>query len=75
MTICVLSSAAKSDIIVKVYDGDTVTTSSGEKIRLACIDAPEIKTNKHEQYFFFSSAYFEFIRKFLKNFTLRLNIK
>ncbi len=47
LTICLLSSSAKSDIIVKVYDGDTLTTSSGEKIRLACIEAPEIKTNKH----------------------------
>ena len=25
------------------YDGDTCTTKSGEKIRLACIDAPELK--------------------------------
>tara|TARA_Y200000002_G_C22530281_1_gene599412 strand:+ start:328 stop:768 length:441 start_codon:yes stop_codon:yes gene_type:complete len=25
------------------YDGDTCTTENGEKIRLACIDAPEIR--------------------------------
>ncbi len=25
------------------YDGDTCTTSTGEKIRLACIDTPELK--------------------------------
>ena len=25
------------------YDGDTCTTKSGEKIRLACIDTPELK--------------------------------
>ena len=25
------------------YDGDTCTTTSGEKIRLACIDTPEIR--------------------------------
>lgn len=25
------------------YDGDTCRTSNGEKIRLACIDAPELK--------------------------------
>ena len=25
------------------YDGDTCTTSTGEKIRLACIDTPEIR--------------------------------
>ena len=28
------------------YDGDTCTTKSGEKIRLACIDAPELKVKK-----------------------------
>ena len=25
------------------YDGDTCTTTTGEKIRLACIDTPELK--------------------------------
>jgi len=29
-------------LIQSCYDGDTCTTSSGEKIRLACIDTPEI---------------------------------
>ena len=28
------------------YDGDTCTTINGEKIRLACIDAPELKGRK-----------------------------
>ena len=28
--------------IKECYDGDTCTTKNGEKIRLACIDAPEI---------------------------------
>ena len=32
--------------IIRCYDGDTCTTSEGEKIRLACIDAPEIKGNR-----------------------------
>ena len=27
----------------KCYDGDTCTTLKGEKIRLACIDTPELK--------------------------------
>ena len=38
-----------SVIIEKCYDGDTCTTKNGEKIRLACIDAPEItgKNNEH----------------------------
>ena len=29
--------------IKKCYDGDTCTSLSGEKIRLACIDSPEIR--------------------------------
>ena len=33
--------------IKNCYDGDTCTTESGEKIRLACIDAPEIKGKMH----------------------------
>lgn len=33
----------KADTVKSVYDGDTFTTSSGEKIRLACIDTPEMK--------------------------------
>jgi len=39
--------SVKADVITGVHDGDTVTTSSGEKIRLACIDAPEVTNNKH----------------------------
>ena len=30
-------------IIKNCYDGDTCTTVKGEKIRLACIDTPELK--------------------------------
>ena len=30
-------------MIKNCYDGDTCTSSEGEKIRLACIDTPEIK--------------------------------
>ena len=29
--------------IINCYDGDTCTTLNGEKIRLACIDTPELK--------------------------------
>ena len=29
--------------IKSCYDGDTCTTTKGEKIRLACIDTPELK--------------------------------
>lgn len=34
--------------IEKCYDGDTCTSSNGEKIRLACIDAPELKDDDTE---------------------------
>ena len=33
-------------IIKDCYDGDTCTTIDGEKIRLACIDTPELKGRK-----------------------------
>ena len=36
----------KNVIIENCYDGDTCTTLEGEKIRLACIDTPELKGPK-----------------------------
>ena len=33
-------------IIQSCYDGDTCTTTTKEKIRLACIDTPELKGKK-----------------------------
>lgn len=47
LTLLLFTSVAKADVITKVYDGDTVTTASGEKIRLACIDSPEMSNNRH----------------------------
>ena len=35
-------------IIKSCYDGDTCTTINGEKLRLACIDTPELKGEKAE---------------------------
>ena len=35
-------------IIGSCYDGDTCTTSSGEKIRLACIDTPELRGKRSD---------------------------
>ena len=32
--------------IGKCYDGDTCSTTAGEKIRLACIDTPELRGKK-----------------------------
>ena len=41
------ANAKLPNIIIKsCYDGDTCSTIAGEKIRLACIDTPEIKGNK-----------------------------
>ena len=37
------STALETVTIRSCYDGDTCTTSTGEKIRLACIDTPEMK--------------------------------
>jgi len=37
------SQASKSETVKSVYDGDTLTLTTGEKIRLACIDTPEMK--------------------------------
>ena len=40
--------ALTTTIIQSCYDGDTCTTIDGEKIRLACIDTPELKGKKAE---------------------------
>jgi micrococcal nuclease len=47
MVLFLFTSVARADVITKVHDGDTVTTAAGEKIRLACIDSPEVTNNKH----------------------------
>jgi endonuclease YncB( thermonuclease family) len=41
-----LPSKYKSVHCVKVYDGDTLTLDSGDRVRLIGIDAPEIKENQ-----------------------------
>ena len=38
-----LLAALTSVLIVSCYDGDTCTTASGERVRLACIDTPELR--------------------------------
>ena len=44
-----LAFASFSIVFIKeCYDGDTCTTLKGEKIRLACIDTPELKGWKAE---------------------------
>ncbi len=42
------NAALPTTIIKSCYDGDTCTTIDGEKIRLACIDTPEIKGKKSD---------------------------
>ena len=37
------AAALETVTIRDCYDGDTCTTTKGEKIRLACIDTPELK--------------------------------
>ena len=43
--IIIKTNKINNDVVVidSCYDGDTCTTTSGEKIRLACIDTPEIR--------------------------------
>ena len=37
------TSAHPNTVIASCYDGDTCTTRAGEKVRLACIDTPELR--------------------------------
>ena len=37
-----LLAALASVVIASCYDGDTCTTTMGERVRLACIDTPEL---------------------------------
>ena len=54
-----------SVIVEECYDGDTCTTESGEKIRLACIDAPEIRGKNADP--LKAKASKEFINNLLSN--------
>ena len=41
-----LLAALASVVIASCYDGDTCTTTNGERVRLACIDSPELRGNR-----------------------------
>ena len=41
-----LIAAIASVVIASCYDGDTCTTTTGERVRLACIDTPELRSKK-----------------------------
>ena len=43
-----LLAALASAVIAACYDGDTCTTKTGEKVRLACIDTPELRGKRAE---------------------------
>lgn len=52
MVLCgVMAQASFStmETVVSVYDGDTFTTASGKEIRLAGVDAPELKQPKGQE--------------------------
>ncbi len=40
---CPSASELPTVILQRCYDGDTYTTTKGEKIRLACINTPELR--------------------------------
>ena len=43
-----LLAALASVVIASCYDGDTCMTTTGEKVRLACIDTPELVGKRAE---------------------------
>ena len=43
-----LLAALASVVIASCYDGDTCTTTTDEKVRLACIDTPELVGKRAE---------------------------
>ena len=43
-----LIAALASVVIASCYDGDTCTTTTGERVRLACIDTPELVGKRAE---------------------------
>ena len=43
-----LLAALATAVIASCYDGDTCTTTNGERIRLACIDSPELRGERAE---------------------------
>ena len=43
-----LLAALATVVIASCYDGDTCTTTTGERVRLACIDTPELVGKRAE---------------------------
>ena len=43
-----LLAALATVVIASCYDGDTCTTTTGERLRLACIDTPELRGESAE---------------------------
>ncbi|MDA7677501.1 thermonuclease family protein [bacterium] len=45
-----LGQTSEKVLITSCYDGDTCTSGTGEKIRLACIDTPELRGHSAEPF-------------------------
>ena len=43
-----LLAALATVVIASCHDGDTCTTTTGERVRLACIDTPELRGKRAE---------------------------
>ena len=48
LLVVMLLAALAFVVIASCYDGDTCTTTTGERVRLACIDTPELTGTRSE---------------------------
>ena len=63
-----LLAAIASVFITLCYDGDTCRTSRGEKIRLACIDTPELRGKRADP------VHAKAARDYLRNLVVERNV-
>jgi len=68
---CSTASALERVTIKRCYDGDTCTTTAGEKIRLACIDTPELRGRNDDPVP--AKAARDYLRRFLQGKTITLD--
>lgn len=67
---CNNAAALERVSIKRCYDGDTCTTTAGEKIRLACIDTPELRGRNADP--IPAKAARDYLRRFLQGKTITL---
>ena len=73
LAMLMVASRAKSETVTSVYDGDTITLSSGEKVRLACIDTPEMRnTSKKKADKPAAIAARDYLKSLIKDFDLTI---